>query len=106
MRVDLSKIKGFDWDKANLKKNKLKHGVNKIECEEIFFNQPLVLFPDTKHSKVEKRYGTLGKTNKNRKLALFFTIRDNKIRVISARDQGKQDRKVYEAVEKEFRKAR
>lgn len=100
---DLLKIEGFDWNKGNLEKNKLKHNVSKEECEEIFLNQPLRIFDDEVHSKREKRYGALSKTNKGRRLVIFFAIRDNKIRVISARDQGKKDKKLYQEIEEQYK---
>lgn len=101
---DISKIEGFEWDRWNIDKNKIKHGVEKKECEEAFLNQPLEVFDDEVHSKTEIRYGALGKTSKGRKLTIFFTVRKNKIRVISAYDQGKKDRKLYLEIEKEFEK--
>lgn len=101
---DISGIEGFEWDQGNIDKNKLKHSVSKEECEEVFFNQPLRIFDDEVHSGVEKRYGALGKTNKQRRLVVFFTIRNNKIRIISTRDQGKKDRKFYEEIEKQYKK--
>lgn len=104
MPLDLSKIEGFDWDKGNLEKNNVKHSVSKDECEEVFTNEPLRFFDDEVHSKAEKRFGALGKTNKGRYLVIFFTIRNNNIRVISARNQGKKDRKIYEEVERQFNK--
>lgn len=58
-----------------------------------FFNQPLIIFDDEVHSTdIEKRYGALGKTNENRRRAIYFTIQNNKVRIISTRDQGKKDR--------------
>jgi len=102
--IDIFKIKGFDWDKGNIDKNKDKHNVSKDECEEAFLNQPARFFDDDIHSKNEKRYGLLGKTNKGRKIVVFFTVRNQKIRVISARDQGIKDRKIYEEVELAFKK--
>ena len=100
---NISKISGFDWDKGNLEKNRIKHNVTKEECEEIFFNQPLQIFDDEVHSKNEKRYGALGKTNKGRKLVAFFTIRKNKIRIISARNQGNRDKKLYQEIEEIYK---
>ena len=101
--IDIAKIKGFAWDKGNINKNKDKHNVSKDECEEAFLNQSAHFFDDEIHSKNEKRYGLLGKTNKGRKLVVFFTIRSQKIRVISARDQGIKDKKIYEEVELTFK---
>jgi uncharacterized DUF497 family protein len=86
----------FEWDHANLEKNWQKHGVAHFECEEIFFNAPLVVAPDDKHSTQETRHYALGKTNRNRHLFVVFTIRGNKVRVISARDMSKKERKWLE----------
>ncbi len=85
----------FDWDKGNSNKNKIKHNVEDRESEETFSNQPLVIFEDKTHSQQEERWGALGKTNEGRKLAVYFTVRNNRIRVISARDQSQKDRAVY-----------
>ena len=87
---------GFDWNEANKFKNWQKHQVDFRECEEVLFNQPLLVNFDLKHSGKEKRYQALGKTNQKRKLFIVFTIRNKKIRIISARDQSKQERRIYE----------
>lgn len=101
---DIVKIEGFIWDKGNIEKNKAKHNVDKDECEEVFLNQPLRVFDDEVHSNLEKRYGVLGKTSQDRKLVVFFTIRNDRIRVISARDQGEKDRKIYQQIEQQYEK--
>ncbi|MBU1085181.1 BrnT family toxin [Patescibacteria group bacterium] len=95
----LSELKGFDWNKGNVDKNLIKHEVSVKECEEAFFNEPIVFFKDEKHSKKEKRYGIFGRTNSNRKLTIIFTIRNKKIRVISARGQSKKERRKYDKKE-------
>lgn len=77
---------GFQWDKGNETKNWDKHEVSNGECEQIFFNKPLIVKRDKKHSAFESRYFALGKTDLNRLLFIAFTIRQEKIRVISARD--------------------
>ena len=89
-------IIGFDWDEGNTDKNWAKHKVLSKECEEIFFNDPLVITSDKKHSIVEKRYLCFGRTNTNRLLTIIFTIRKNKIRIISARSQNRKEKKYYE----------
>lgn len=92
----LEKIKRFDWDKDNINKNWRKHKVKAKEGEEVFFNQPLLVSFDKKHStQKEKRFQALGQTKKKRRLFVAFTIRRNKIRVISARDQNKKERRQY-----------
>ena len=86
---------GFNWDKGNIDKNWLKHKVTTVECEQIFFNQPLVIQNDIIHSKSEKRFYALGKTDSKRTLFIAFTVRNNLIRVISARDMSNKERRVY-----------
>jgi len=93
---DFAKLSGFDWDEGNREKNWIGHKVDYRESEEIFFNQPLLVDEDVRHSSKEKRFEALGQTNKGRRLFIAFTIRDNKIRVISARNQDGKERKKYE----------
>ena len=91
---EFSKLDGFDWDKGNLNKNRLKHNVSSKECEEIFYNKRLVINYDKTHSRIERRFQALGVTDNRRLLFIAFTIRNNKIRVISARDPNKKERSV------------
>ena len=86
---------GFQWNDGNSEKNWISHQVTKSECEQIFFNQPLVIGNDEKHSKIEKRYYLLGQTDSDRQLYIVCTVRQNLIRVISARDMSKKEREVY-----------
>jgi uncharacterized protein len=88
-------IDGFEWDEGNQDKNWHKHQVTNSECEELFFNLPLMIAGDPKHSQAEQRYYALGQTSENRWLFIAFTLRKNKIRVISARDMSPNERKVY-----------
>ena len=90
----------FDWDEGNTEKNWNKHRVNAKECEQIFLNIPLVTLQDTKHSDRENRFILLGKTNQGRLLHVVCTMRGKSIRVISARDQNKKERRRYEQEKK------
>ncbi len=87
---------GFEWDHGNSEKNVNKHNVLFSECEEVFFNQPILFFYDLKHSQNEPRYFLLGQTDSHRKLFLVFTIRNHLIRVISARDMSKKEKNHYD----------
>jgi uncharacterized DUF497 family protein len=90
-----SQLKGFEWDEGNISKNWEKHKVTHLECEEIFFNEPLIVKQDKTHSISEERYFALGKTDRGRVLFVVFTARGDKIRVISARDASKKERRYY-----------
>jgi uncharacterized protein len=96
--IDLSHITGFDWDENNREKNWKKHQVLASECEEVFFNLPLLLESDPAHSQKELRYYVLGHTIAGRRLFMVFTIREDKIRVVSARDMSKKERSIYEQI--------
>ena len=93
----LSECTGFDWDEGNLEKNWISHKVTASECEQIFFNLPLVVADDIKHSQKENRLYALGQTDANRLLFLVFTIRQKLIRVISARDMNRKEIRMYQS---------
>jgi len=97
----LSKCKGFQWDTGNLDKNWLKHRVSRLEIEQVFFNRPLVVSADDQHSEQEQRYFALGRTELGRRMFLVFTVRRDLIRVISARDMSRSERKVYDDAEED-----
>jgi hypothetical protein len=92
----LENCTGFEWDEGNITKNWDEHDVSVVECEQIFFNKPLIVKRDKKHSKFENRYYVLGRTNINRLLFSVFTVRKNKIRIISARDMTDSEIERYE----------
>ncbi len=93
----LTRCTGFEWDRGNSGKNLRKHGVSDSECEQVFFNQPLVALDDGAHSLSEDRLLVLGKTDGGRKLFVVCTIRDTMIRVISAREMTRKEREAYHA---------
>ena len=94
----LDQITGFEWDDGNSRKSADKHDVSQAEAESIFFNDPLIVVADLKHSETERRFHALGRTAQDRLLHITFTLRQNgtMIRVISARDMHRKERKVYE----------
>jgi hypothetical protein len=96
--IDLNQIEGFDWDSDNSRKSADKHDLSQAEAESIFFNDPLIVVEDTRHSEQEPRLNALGKTAQDRLLHVTFTLRQNAtlIRVISARDMHRKERKAYE----------
>ena len=94
--VSLPEFKGFDWDEGNVEKNWESHKVSPQEAEQVFFNRPLIVADDVKHSETERRYFVLGQTDDNRALFVALTLRGDLIRVISARDMSRRERKVYQ----------
>lgn len=94
--ITLAEPVSFIWDKGNEEKNWIKHRVTKEEAEKAFSDDNKLLFEDVKHSTgAEKRFILFGKTDK-RKLILVFTIRNEKVRVISARPMNRKEVILYE----------
>jgi len=94
----LAGLTGFEWDGGNLTKNWESHQVSALECEQVFFNRPLVALPDERHSESEPRFYALGQTDSGRRLFIVFTARNDLIRVISARDMSRKERIIYEGL--------
>jgi uncharacterized DUF497 family protein len=92
-----AECEGFQWDAANSVKIWERHKVTPTECEEIFFNHPLVAGEDEKHSASEGRFFVLDQTDAARLLFVVLTVRGRLIRVISARDMSRKERKVYQS---------
>ncbi len=92
----LKGVSGFEWDEGNRDKNLIKHNVTNGECEEIFFDHKKIIMKDIVHSKKEERYTLIGQTKQKRLLHLIFTVRKNKLRIISARDLSKKHYRLYE----------
>jgi len=96
---ELGRCSGFDWDAGNTAKNWDLHQVSQAECEQPFFNRPILVTADERHSAEERRYAALGQTNAGRRLAIVFTIRGTLVRVISARDMSRRERRIYARVQ-------
>jgi len=86
----------FIWDKGNKDKNWIKHKIKNTECEEVFFDPNKKINKDQIHSQKEERFILLGQTKKQKTLFLVFTIRHQKIRIISARVINRKEKKLYE----------
>ncbi|OGG17318.1 hypothetical protein A3D78_06295 [Candidatus Gottesmanbacteria bacterium RIFCSPHIGHO2_02_FULL_39_14] len=83
-------VEEFDWDEGNIAKNLKLHKVTTKEAEEVFFDDKKREYPDPTHSEKEARKIIVGITKKGRILFIVFTIRRNRIRIISARDLNKR----------------
>ncbi|OYW67730.1 MAG: hypothetical protein B7Z40_06050 [Bosea sp. 12-68-7] len=93
--IDLKLVIGFDWDQGNERKSVDKRHVS--QAEQVFMNQPLLLAEDREHSVSEHRLRALGRTDEGRHLYVVFTLRRDRslIRVISARDMNRKERRHY-----------
>lgn len=94
----LADVEGFDWDEGDIGKNWPKHHVTDWECEEVFFNRPLMVSSDQSHSGSESRYYALGQTDRQRPLFVSFTVRSRRIRPISFREMNSREQRAYENI--------
>ena len=92
----LRECTGFQWDPGNDTKSWDAHDVTCAECEQVFFNQPLVVRRDRAHAQSETRYYALGRTDADRLLFVVFAVRGQLIRVISGRDMTPGEQERYE----------
>jgi uncharacterized DUF497 family protein len=97
VKAELDSIVGFQWDEGNIDKNLIAHNVENWECEQLFFNESVLVLDDPKHSFIEKRWAAFGRTDAGRLLTVVFTRRGELLRVISARDMNRKERAFYEA---------
>jgi uncharacterized DUF497 family protein len=99
--IDWTRVVGFDWDAGNERKSSDKHRVSQAEAEQTFFNQPLLVLEDDRHSATERRFHALGRTEAGRRLHVTFTLRreETLIRVISARDMSVRERTIHDESE-------
>jgi uncharacterized protein len=95
--IDWTSVEGFERDDGNARKSGDKHGVSQAEAEQVFFNEPLLMVEDVRHSVHEPRFHALGRTDQDRRLHVTFTLRDaaSRIRVISARDMSRKEGAPY-----------
>ena len=90
----------FEWDEFNSSKSQKKHGIRAKESEEIFISTTLFVISDIKHSQKEQRFIALGQTIREKHLLIIFTLRKEKIRIISARKMHEKEVKKYETIKK------
>ena len=86
----------FEWDDAKAVANEAKHGVSFAEAMTVFGDPLSLTGYDPQHSDDEDRYVTMGQSVDGRLLVVSHTDRSEKIRVISAREASRGERKDYE----------
>ena len=86
----------YEWDDEKAALNIKKHGVGFDEAATVFDDLFNVDFYDPKHSIEEHRFLIIGESNLQRLLIVSFAERDDKIRIISARELTPKERRNYE----------
>lgn len=95
MKRIFDKCDSFQWDEGNSVKNWIKNNVTVRECEQVFFNKPIIITDSMQNESKEKQWYLLGRTDENKELFVVFTIRRKQIRIISARNMSKKERAIY-----------
>jgi uncharacterized protein len=86
----------FEADPVKAAQNFKKHKVSFEEAASIFGDPMAYTFADPDHSVGEARWLTFGMSGRRRVLAVIYTERRGKIRLVSARVATKHERKIYE----------
>ena len=87
----------FSWDETKARKNLKKHGVSFDEASTVFFDPFAITIPDLDHSVNEHRLLTIGRSLGGKLLVVAHTEDDDLIRIISAREAARRERKDYES---------
>lgn len=93
--LKLDKYKEFEWDRGNIDKSYKKHGITPNQAEEVLLDEKAIVLRDFKHSQNEERYALIGATFDRKILFIVFTLRDKKIRIISARLADRKEENKY-----------
>lgn len=82
----------FEWDAGN-RKHLAAHGVSPAEFEQVLNNDPVDL--DYRVVDGEDRYRSVGLTNRGRCLSAVWTVRDGRVRAITAFPASISNRKIF-----------
>jgi len=86
----------FEWDDDKAASNEQKHGVTFLEAQTVFADPLALTGYDPDHSDGEDRFITMGSSLEGRLLVISHTDRDNRVRIISAREASRRERRDYE----------
>jgi len=86
----------FEWDPRKAESNLAKHGVEFTEAATVFGDPLAITYHDAEHSDREERFITFGTTALGRLVAVVHVDRDDRTRIISARDLTRRERTQYE----------
>lgn len=86
----------FEWNSDKADKNLKKHSVSFQEAATVFGDALSLTFPDPDHSIGESRYVTIGLSRYGRLLVVSHTHRDERIRILIAREATRQEQRFYE----------
>jgi len=86
----------FEWDPNKAGANFKRHSVSFQEATTVFGDTLSITIVDPDHSIGEQRYIIIGSSYKGRLLMVSHTDKGERIRLISARELTRKERKAYE----------
>ena len=84
----------FEWDDEKARGNLVKHGVDFEDAKSVFHDPDLLDVPDESMDYGEERYKALGMA-RGRLIAVVYTLRDGRTRIISARAADRKEHRDY-----------
>jgi uncharacterized protein len=91
----------FEWDSGNHMKSNQKHGIPTKEVESVFeLNLAAPIGRQYSPAVDEERLCIVGPTDTGRMVSVVFTLREGRVRPISARPASRKEKKLYEEVRK------
>lgn len=91
-----TRIVVFTWDARKAAANLRKHGIDFHEAASVLGDPLSTTFPDVDHSGLERRFLTIGASSRGRLLVVAHTEEGARVRIISARQATRQERRFYE----------
>jgi uncharacterized DUF497 family protein len=88
----------FEWDLRKAAENLAKHKISFEEAATVFGDPLGRIVADPRHSAVEARWVLLGVSKQRRLLAVMYIERAETVRIISARQATRSERRDYEEV--------
>ena len=86
----------FEWDEEKAQGNLAKHGVSFTEATEVFGDDLSATVADPDRSAGDQRFVIFGQSLGGRHLVVAFAERGGRLRLISARQMTRRERKAYE----------
>jgi uncharacterized DUF497 family protein len=86
----------FEWDPRKSRRNEAKYRVSFEDAATVFGDPLAITFPDPDHSVGAFRWLTFGCTSGGRLLVVAHTELVGRVRLISAREATRHERKIYE----------
>ena len=86
----------FEWNAPKAADNAKKHGVTFDEASSVFRDPLAKVLPDPTQRSGEDRAIMIGRSDQDRLLLIVFADRADRIRIISAREATRRERREYE----------